>query len=114
MPTGKQAPAMGATCGGASGTYDYRVTIQQSTPSITVKGVKYYIMTGNDVAVEDGIVKDIYSKDVGGIKFTDNDADGKISVNDMFLIKGSLASTGYKLVLKSISPDAIILDVTIL
>lgn len=114
MPTGKEAPSMGATCSGVSGTYTYRVTIQQTIPPISVKGVKYYIMNGNDEKVADGIVADIYSKDVNGIKFTDNDADGKISVNDMFLIKSSLAQTGYSLVLKSITPDAVILDTVIL
>jgi FlaG/FlaF family flagellin (archaellin) len=114
LPTGKQGASMGATYSSASGTYDHRVTIQQSIPSITVKGVKYYIMTGNDIVVENGIVADIYSKDVNGITFTDNDADGKISVNDIFRIKASLAPTGYKLVLKSITPDAIILQVPIL
>ena len=108
----KQAPVMGATCSGSSGTYTYRVTIQQSTPSISVKGVNYYIMTGDDVVVADGIVADIYSKNVGGIKFHDNNVDGRISVNDMFLIESSFA--GYTLVLKSTTPDAIILDTPIL
>ena len=111
----KRAPVMsGRMASVAIGDFRYKVTVTSSIPPSSVEGIEYYIMDRNLTAIQSGKVSDVYGGAGNvGVAFVDNDIDGTLSVNDIFLIEAPPARPGYRLMLKSITPDAILLDIAL-
>ncbi|MEW6069145.1 MAG: archaellin/type IV pilin N-terminal domain-containing protein [Candidatus Thermoplasmatota archaeon] len=99
--------------------YTYAIRIADASPPAGVKAVRYFLQDSGGIQIVydgnaiSGNVSDIYSKDVNGIKFQDNDMDGKISAGDVFLLKSPPAQGGHRLLLKYIPSDGQVMIATI-
>lgn len=91
-PSQKDTPKIEAESSLVGDTY--QITITSISKPTTISAVKYVVKDpgGNDVRY--GNVTDIYSKDMGGVMFSDSQGDGKVSEGDVFSIKSASVGSG--------------------
>ena len=82
----KETPTVHAATTYSEG--EYHVIIRSVSDPVTVSAVMYIVKDSNGNDVRYGDVEDIYSKDVNGVMFQDEDKNGKLSEDDTFIIKG--------------------------
>ncbi|MEW6069550.1 MAG: hypothetical protein AB1485_02950, partial [Candidatus Thermoplasmatota archaeon] len=76
------------------------VNITEMSPSVSARGIRYILQDKEGNTIGEGLVAEIYSKEVNYTKFVDSNADGQLSVGDKFFIKSPPAEVDYKLILK--------------
>ncbi len=82
----------------AKSSSQYNITITHVSRACSVDDIKFFIVDEEGKTKRSGNLADddIYGS-TGNLSFLDMNQDGKLSVNDYFIIKGEYAKTGYGL-----------------